>query len=79
MGAKVPRRRLAPDPPDPDRRYRVTLCRHCAHPGGQHRIDDGCKCGFCGGWADGGEGYWSDRMTEELEADAGITEGEPDA
>ena len=60
-------------PRDPDERYLVHLCAHCAHPGGQHRIDDGCKCGSCGGWKDAGDGYWSDAMTRQLEADAGIT------
>jgi hypothetical protein len=43
-------------PRDPDEQYLVHLCAHCAHPGGQHRLNDGCKCGFCGGWKDAGEG-----------------------
>ncbi len=53
---------------DLDERYTVTLCRNCSHPGGQHLARTGCKCGFCGGWSEGGTGYWTDRMTDQLEA-----------
>jgi hypothetical protein len=63
---------------DPGERYLVHLCARCAHPGGQHRLDDGCRCGFCGGWEDAGEGYWSDAMTRQLEIDAGITREDGD-
>ena len=61
------------NPRDPDERYLVHLCANCAHPGGQHRLNDGCRCGFCGGWKDAGEAYWSDAMTRQLEIGAGIT------
>jgi hypothetical protein len=47
--------------------YRVTCCRNCRHPGGQHVIDGGCRlCRECPGWLEGEMRTWSDRMTEDL-------------
>lgn len=42
------------------KRYRVSLCRKCSHPGGQHILDGGCRlCAECDGWEDGGKGWWT--------------------
>lgn len=51
--------------------YRVSLCKKCAHPGGQHWDggeryvpSTGCHLCFCDGFEDGGMGQWSDDLTE---------------
>lgn len=37
----------------------VRLCAGCAHPGGQHILNGGCKlCPACPGWAEGAYGRW---------------------
>jgi len=61
-----------PVPPDPDRKYKVTGCLNCQHPGGLHVIDQWdprvshCRCcADCPGWADGPVIWWSDQMTSE--------------
>lgn len=70
-------------PRDPDERYIVDLCGFCRHPGGMHVIDQWeprvthCRCGKCPGWDEAHvlrRGYWSDRMTAQLESDAGSSE-----
>lgn len=52
-------------------RYKLTLCAHCDHPGGQHyeRSQDPafphCQlCVSCPGWEVGGIGLWSDHRTD---------------
>lgn len=54
---------------DPHENYPVTLCGHCAHPGGGHIKGKGCRlCRDCPGWDEQNTapGHWSDHMTDEL-------------
>ena len=60
---------------DPDETYTVIGCRHCAHPGGAHVIDQWeprlthCRlCRGCPGYEDGPQVQWSERMTWAAEA-----------
>lgn len=55
-----------------DRRYSVTLCATCSHPGGQHRYLNGwdnpaeCVLCECKHWEAGGRGWWTHADTRRL-------------
>ena len=56
----------------PHENYPVTLCGTCAHPGGQHVVDKGCRlCRGCPGWDEGNTvaGHWNDQKTDDLTAE----------
>ena len=72
-----------------DEEYLVDLCGDCRHPGGCHVVDQWepwvthCRlCAACPGWDEARRkrGYWSDRMTQDAEAQlqvAGMAGGWP--
>lgn len=50
---------------DESKRFKVTLCANCFHPGGRHL---GGVCNLdcdCTEWVEGKVGYWSHQMTKE--------------
>jgi DNA-binding Xre family transcriptional regulator len=50
--------------------YRVEVCWHCQHPGGQHILNGGCRlCADCAGYQSGDTAMWSDRMTADVLAE----------